>query len=214
MNWYNSSRNGLLLADQLTPSQAQIYCSLYASSQQLLKLTPELDRLLSRRGELALVTQLPLVRGERQLDPVLSIAPVVRPNLGKPATPFLTQEPNLPPSSPSIIGRTAKKPLANYQPPMQPAIVAPTPTEAIATLEAARQLLVKATTAFPSGTQFQDPKETAVALDRLAYDLDPQEPQSYAKFLQMPNTGIFRVLPYSAYLRPLNAIQNRLHRKG
>jgi hypothetical protein len=219
---HQSSPSGnLLLANQLSASQAQIYCSLFASSQELLKLTPVLDQLLSRRGELALVRQLPLVSGERQSDPVLSLAPVVRPNLGKPATPFSTQEPNLPLRSPATTRRTAKKPLANYQPPMQPAILPPTeaiarsaaPQGAIATLKIARDLIVKATTAFPSGTKFHNPKETAVALDRFAYDLDPQEPQTYAKFLQMPNTGIFRVLPYSAYLRPLNTIDNRLDRK-
>ena len=33
----------------------QIYCPLYTSSQELLKLSPVLDILLSRRGELALV---------------------------------------------------------------------------------------------------------------------------------------------------------------
>lgn len=191
-------------------SQAQIYCSVYASSQELLKLAPELDVLLSRRGESALVRELPLVSSERQSDPVLSITPVQRPNLDKPATPFAIQEPKLPPVPPPVVGRTAKKFLADYVPPMQPAI-APS-KHALATLEAARLLLAKGITAFPAGTKFQNPQETSAVLDRFAYDLDPQESQTYHRFLQIPNTGIFRVLPYTAYLRPLNNLQNRLHR--
>jgi hypothetical protein len=204
-----SSGNVSPLTDQLTQSQTQIYCALYASNRELLKLAPQLDVLLSRRGESALVRELPLVSGERQSHPVLSISQVQRPNLAKPATPFSTQEPNLPPVPPPVIGRTVKKPLANYVPPMQPAIASP--SGAIAILEAARLHLTNGMTAFPPGTKFHDPKETATALDRFAYDLDPQEPQTYAKFLEIPNTGIFRVLPYTAYLRPLNTLQNRLH---
>ncbi|MDJ0737354.1 MAG: hypothetical protein QNJ47_25370 [Nostocaceae cyanobacterium] len=228
------------LRSQLTAKEAQIYCSLYATNQELLKLAPTLDVLLSRRGELGLVRKLPLVSGEMQSHPVLSIASVQRPNLGKKATPFATQEPNLPvttyqpsprryayngrksftaqPDSTSlpatttlqIIGRTAKKPLANYQPPMQPAIVPP--QGAIATLQTSRQLLAKAVTAFPSGTKFQDPRETAAALDRFAYDIDPREAQTYARVLDLPNTGIFRVLPHWAYYRPLNKVENRLQK--
>jgi len=89
-------------------SQAQTYCSLYASSQELLKLSPVLDRILSRRGESALVRQLPLVSGERKSDPVLPMSPVERPNLGKKATPFAIYEPNLVPSPAPIIGQPTK----------------------------------------------------------------------------------------------------------
>ncbi|WP_246605553.1 hypothetical protein [Sphaerospermopsis torques-reginae] len=42
------------------------------------------------------------------------------------------------------------------------------------------------------------------------YTLDSQEKQIYAQFLQLPNTGIFRVLPDSAYRRRPNTLQNRL----
>jgi len=105
----------------LSVGQIQIYCSLYASSSELSNLTPLLDRLLSRRGELALVRELPLVSGERQSDPVLSIAPIQYPNLGKPAIPFSTWEP-IPPNPPQIIDRTAKTAIADYVPPRQPAI--------------------------------------------------------------------------------------------
>ncbi|MBD2388458.1 hypothetical protein [Cylindrospermum sp. FACHB-282] len=193
---------------QLTESQAQIYCSLYASSQELLKLAPVIDRLLSRRGELALVRQLPLVSGERQFEIVLPLAPVQRPNLGKPATPFSTREPDLTSSPLPIVGRGTKTAIANYQPPMQPAI-APL-EEALTTLKAAKKLLKAAQVAFSRETQFIDSQETAATLDRFAYDIDPQEPQTYAKFLELSNTGIFRVLPDSAYRRQPNTLQNRL----
>ncbi|MEC4818692.1 MAG: hypothetical protein SAK29_36275 [Scytonema sp. PMC 1069.18] len=204
------SANSPIIAEEWSQSQTKIYCSLYASNQDLLKLAPQLDVLLSRRGELALVRDLPLVSGERQSDPVLSISSVQRPNLAKPATPFSTQEPNLPTAPPPVVGRTAKKPLANYVPPMQPAITAP--ERAIAILEAARVHLANGIAAFPAGTKLYDPKETNAALERFTYDLDRQEPQTYAKLLDLPNTGIFRVLPYTAYLRPLNTLQNRLQK--
>jgi hypothetical protein len=204
----DSSINLSALPSKLTESQAQIYCSLYTSSQELLKLSPAIDRLLSRRGELALVRDLPLVTGERQLDPVLPLAPVQRPNLGKPATPFSTREPDLTSSPLPIVGRDAKTAIANYQPPMQPAI-APL-EEALTTLKAANKLLQAARVAFSRETPLIDPQETAAILDRFAYDIDPQEPQTYAKFLELSNTGIFRVLPDSAYRRQPNTLQNRL----
>jgi hypothetical protein len=197
----------LPLPEQLTESQTQIYCSLYASSSELSKLAPLLDRLLSRRGELALVRELPLVSGERQSDPVLSIVLTQHPNLGKQAIPFSTWEP-IPPSPPLLIGRTAKTAIADYVPPRQPAIAPP--AEALTTIETAKQLLTTAQAAFPPDIKFNDPRQTLTKLDRFAYDLDPQEPQTYAKFLTSPNTGIFRVLPHTAYDRPLNTLQNRL----
>jgi len=191
----------------LSVGQIQIYCSLYASSSELSNLTPLLDRLLSRRGELALVRELPLVSGERQSDPVLSITLTQYPNLGKPAIPFSTWEP-IPPNPPQIIDRTAKTAIADYVPPRQPAIAPP--AEALTTIKTAKQLLSAAQAAFPPDIKFNDPRETFTKLDRFAYDLDPQEPQIYAKFLTSPNTGIFRVLPHTAYNRPLNTLQNRL----
>lgn len=204
----DSTINVSLLTKQLTESQVKIYCSLYSSSQELLKLTPVLDILLSRRGELALVRELPLVSGERQLDPVLTIAPIQRPHLDQPGIPFAYQEANLPSSPVPIIGRTGKTAIANYVPPLQPAI-APPPS-AITTLATAKKFLTNAQAAFPYFTHFTDPQENAVILDRFTYDIDPQEPQIYAKFLQLPHTGIFRVLPHSAYQRPLNSQKNRL----
>jgi hypothetical protein len=209
-NASSNSSVGVLPASPLSEPQAQIYCSLYASNRELSKLASVLDRLLSRRGESALVRDLPLVSGERQSHPVLSIAAVEHPNLGKSATPFATQEPNLPLVNYPIIGRTAKKLLADYVPPNQPAIVPP--TEALAIIQRAKELLAQAISKFPTGSKFKNPSETTIALDRFAYNIDPQEEQTYLKFLEVPNTGIFRVLPYSAYHRPLNTQQNRLQK--
>ncbi|BAZ16166.1 hypothetical protein NIES4071_80410 [Calothrix sp. NIES-4071] len=193
----------------LENKEAKILCPLYASSQELLKLSPLLDRILSRRGESALVRELPLVSGERQSDPVLAMSPVTRPNLGSPATPHATLEPNLPVLTPKLItGSSTKKLIANYTPPISGAIKIP--QEAIRVLETAEKYIAQAQAEFGTEANFHDPKQTALALDRFAYDLDPQERQTYSKFLALPQTGIFRVLPYSVYHRPLNTLQNRL----
>ena len=213
----DSSRNLSPLLNQLTPAPDQIYCPLYTSSQELLKLFPVLDILLSRRGELALVRQLPLVTGERQSDPVLAIAPVEYPDLRKPAVSFSTWEPNLSSDtlgsqaeSPQlqVIGRNAKTAIVNYAPPVQPAIVAP--ESALTILANAKQILTASQAAFPPEIRFTDPWENAAVLERFAYGVDPQEPQIYAKFLELPQTGIFRVLQSSVYQHPLNSLWNRL----
>ncbi|MEA5620037.1 hypothetical protein VB711_19620 [Cronbergia sp. UHCC 0137] len=202
----NFSKQSLAL--KLNKSQGQIYCSLYAYNQELFKLRPVIDRLLSRRGELALVRQLPLVSGERLSDPVLSIAPVQYPDLGKLAAPLSGREPNLGSSPLPVVGRNIKTAIANYVPPMQPAIIPP--EAALITLKTANQFLAAALTAFPPKTKFIHPQETAATLDRFAYDIDSQEQKIYAQFLKLPNTGIFRVLTDSAYRHQPNTLQNRL----
>lgn len=203
------------LSGQLSASQTKIYCALSASSQELLKLSPVLDQLLSRRGELGLVRPLPLVSGEHKSDPILTIAPTQHPNLGKPATPLSSRELNpLPqqsttatfPSALPIIGIVGKTAIANYKPPKQTAIAPP--DAAIKILANAKQLLTTAQIVFPPKTKFRDAQETATALERFAYAVDPQEPQTYAQFLQLPRTGIFRALRASAKERPLNTIWN------
>ncbi|MBK1988865.1 hypothetical protein A0J48_015185 [Sphaerospermopsis aphanizomenoides BCCUSP55] len=196
------------LAVQLTDSQSQIYCYLYAYSQELWKLSPVIDRLLSRRGELALVRPLPLVSVQRKSDPVLSIATVQRPDLGKLATPFASREPDITSSAVPVVGITSKTAIANYVPPIQPAIGIP--EEAISTLKTANQRLKAAQAAFPQNTKFINPQEDAAILDRFTYDIDPQEKQTYAQFLTLPNTGIFRVLPDLVYRHQPNTLQNRL----
>ena len=199
----------------LNPSNFKIYCSLYNSNRELSKLTPLLDKLLSRRGELALVRELPLVSGEKQSDLVLPKSPVSLPNLGKRATPFAILEPSVETSTSLFIGkrkktaltRSAGESIAKYIPPVQPAIKAP--PQALRTLKNAEQFLAKAISVFPEENKFHNPKETRAKLDRLTYGIDLQEKQNYKKLLSMPNTGIFRVLPHQAYLRPLNTVENR-----
>lgn len=197
---------------QLTSTPDQIYCSLYTSSQELLKLSPLLDRLLYRRAELALVRELPLISGERVPDPVLTIAPLQYPQLNQPAIPFSALEPKLAAyglgRQEQIIGRSAKTAIANYAPPIQPAIVAP--ESALAILTHAKEILTATQGLFPPEIRFTDPGQNAEILDRLTYGVSQQEPQIYAELLALPNTGIFRVLQASAYQRPLNTLWNRL----
>ncbi|AFY52885.1 hypothetical protein Riv7116_0281 [Rivularia sp. PCC 7116] len=189
------------------PSNLKIYCSLYNSTQELSKLTPILDRLLSRRGELAIVRELPLVSGEKQSDLVLPMSPVSRPNLYKRAIPYAILEPAVEQSPSLFIGKRKKSAIANYTPPVQPAIKPP--SAALTTLENAEKFLSKAISVFPSTNQFQNPHKVRAELDHLSYDVDLLQKQTYKKLLSMPNTGIFRVLPHQAYLRPLNTVKNR-----
>ena len=204
-NVYKNDRNDSI--PPLSGSKSKIYCSLYNSSRELSRLTPILDRLLSRRGELAIVRELPLVSGEKQSDLVLPMSPLSRPDLGKLATPYAILEPSGQQSASLYIGKRKKSAIANYVPPVQPAIKPP--SEALTILENAQNYLAKAINVFSPTTKFENPKKTAAELDRLAYDIDLQEKQSYEKLLSMPNTGIFRALPYQAYLRPLNTVKNR-----
>ncbi|MFM6157085.1 MAG: hypothetical protein ACKPE3_29495, partial [Sphaerospermopsis kisseleviana] len=179
--------------------KAQIYCSLYGSSQELFKLRPILDRLLSRRGEIGLVRELPLVSGERQLDPVLPIAPIMRPDLHKPAIPLNSREPDL--TSPPVanIGTNQKRALANYVPPRQPAIAAP--IEALNILQAANQFLQ---TAQPTQQQGFS------TVNSLSGENNSPVEKIYARFLRLPNTGMVQVLPDAVYRREANIVQNRL----
>ncbi|MGB3639712.1 MAG: hypothetical protein WBA39_19380 [Rivularia sp. (in: cyanobacteria)] len=195
------------LIPPLSPSSSKVYCSLYNSSRELSKLTPILDRLLSRRGELAIVRELPLVSGEKQSDLVLPMSPVTRPNLGKLATPYAILEPSVEADASLIIGKRKKRAIANYVPPVQPAIKPP--TEALKILTNAQQYLASAISVLPAENNFPNPEKMTAEFNRLAYDVDLQEKQTYRKLLLMPNTGIFRVLPHQAYLRPLNTVENR-----
>ncbi|MBF2065778.1 MAG: hypothetical protein IGS39_15350 [Calothrix sp. C42_A2020_038] len=86
------------------------------------------------------------------------------------------------------------------------------PQEATRLLETAEKYVVQAQAEFGQQAKFDNPKQTAITLDRFAYDLDPHEKQTYSKFLALRQTSIFRVLPHSVYHRPLNTLQNRLSR--
>ena len=181
--------------------QMRVYCSLSASSQQLLALAPMLDRQLQARGDLAPVRPLPLVSGERQPDAVLPMSVVQRPNLGVPATPFFAPAP-IPAADPPLVGRIAKTLIAGYVPPMQPAIAPP--SEALSAIQSIKQLLSSAKAAFPPGTQFVAALETPTGSTYLA-----RQASQYAGFLALPHTGITQVWPADVY-RPPNTLHNRL----
>ncbi|MEM6754993.1 MAG: hypothetical protein AAF630_18725 [Cyanobacteria bacterium P01_C01_bin.38] len=206
----NQNQNGDTSIDFIPPlsqSNSKIYCSLYNSTKELSKLTTILDRLLSRRGELAVVRELPLVSGEKQSDLVLPMSPLSRPNLGKLATPYAILEPLVETNASLFIGKRKKRAIANYVPPVQPAIK-PHST-AIKILKNAEQFLAVAISVLPAQNNFQNSKKLGAEFERLAYDVDLPQKQTYRKLLLMPNTGIFRVLPHQAYLRPLNTVENR-----
>ncbi|MEA5624788.1 hypothetical protein [Nostoc sp. UHCC 0251] len=82
--------------------------------------------------------------------------------------------------------------------------------KALTAFEAAKKLLTTAQVALSLENQFRDTSETAATLDCFAYHPGPKEPQTYAKFLELLNSGIFQLLPYSAYHRRMNNFQNRL----
>ncbi len=187
-----------------TSAQGQVYCSLASYNQQLIKLSPILDQLLARRGELALVRPLPLVSGERQLHSVLTVAPIQRPQLSQPAIPF-NHEPDLPSGRIPIIGLSAKTAIASYIPPLQSAIVPP-PT-AITIIQTARKFLAQAESVFTPNQLINSPAATS---HDDTYALNPQFLRTYSQFLSLPNTGIVRILPSKLYHRSANTLQNRL----
>ncbi len=199
-----SARGTSPASSQLTQSQVQIYCSLSASNRELLKLTPVIDRLLSRRGELGWVRDLPLVSGERQSHPVLSIAPIKRRHLGESAVPFSCKSSDADSSAQMGIHRNRKTAIANYITPVAPAIAPP--PEVLKILQSARTALTPAKAAFPVGTKFTNPREHQAFMDRRAFGTDVKEEKIYAQFLRKPNTGIFRVLP----VQKANGSGNRL----
>ena len=82
--------------------------------------------------------------------------------------------------------------------------------KALTVFEAANKLLAIAQVALSPENQSRDTRETAATLDCFAYHPSPQEPQTYAKFLEFLNSGILHLLPYSAYHRQMNNFQNRL----
>ncbi|BBD65973.1 hypothetical protein NIES4072_03480 [Nostoc commune NIES-4072] len=83
--------------------------------------------------------------------------------------------------------------------------------KALTAFEAAKKLLTIAQVALSPENQSRDTRETAATLDRFAYyHPGPQEPQTDAKFLKLLNSGIFHLLPNSAYHRQMNNFQNRL----
>ncbi|MBD1906147.1 hypothetical protein NDI37_16125 [Funiculus sociatus GB2-A5] len=161
----------------LSVEQAQVYCSLYASTAQLMPLRPVLER---RQATLTPNNPLTLSRSQQS---ILAVPPQKLPS---PPTSYVAPEPPL-------VGIRAKTPISGYQPPIAPAIAPP--QQATTGLASAKQLLSQAVASFPPATPFIDAGETAKLKESNAYGLNQQEPQEYGNFLSQPNTGIARVLP-------------------
>ncbi|MBD1920166.1 hypothetical protein H6F77_03430 [Microcoleus sp. FACHB-831] len=178
----------------LSVEQKQVYCYLYASIGQLQPLRSLLEARSVTLGDLAGVD--PIVPDDGRLD------------YSKPITPPWANAPNLPAPEPGVIGKPAKKLLANYDPPIQPAIAPP--VQGTVAIQAARQLLARAIAAFPPTFRFTDPTETVKEVERLTYNAYPLEAEFYAKFLAVPNTGISLILPAEAYNPDPNKLRNRL----
>ncbi|HEY9853138.1 MAG TPA: hypothetical protein V6D28_26945 [Leptolyngbyaceae cyanobacterium] len=193
----------------LDENQVKAYCNLFASTQKLDSLRPILDRRLAMLGGIAEVVEpLPLVTGEIRRDRILGIPRIERGDLSVPATPRLSPLPDLPPAPPPIIGRTAKQPIANYQPPFPPAIA--TPVQATTPLLAAKAFLNQARRFFPNGTEFTEPDRLANINQFNNYSIYPINAQPYRQFLSLPNTGIAQILPSEFYRPEQNILRNRL----
>ncbi|MBD2740087.1 hypothetical protein [Coleofasciculus sp. FACHB-1120] len=185
--------NGVTPAgSNLTLEQAQVYCALHGSTQQLLPLRPVLER---RQAMLAPTRGNPLAIGQPS---ILTVAPQRLP----------VPVPKFPAPEPPVVGVAAKTPISGYQPPIQPAI-APS-QQTVTTLQTVKKFLGQAVAAFPPSARFTDIAETYQLNESNNYVLYPQEPSRYTEFLSQPNTGIARVLPSAAYRQQLNPLGNRL----
>lgn len=193
----------------LDENQVKAYCALYASTQKLDSIRPILDRRLAMLDQVAEVVEpLPLVTGEIRRDRILGIPRIERGDLSVPATPRLSPLPDLPPAPPPLIGRTAKQPIANYEPPFPPAIAPP--GQAATPLLAAQKFLTQARRFFPSGTEFIEPDRVANINQLNAYNIYPATLQPYRQFLTLPNTGVAQILPAEFYRQDPNLLRNRL----
>lgn len=172
-----------------TFQQVQVYCTLYASTQQLTPLRPLLE---IRQSNL----------GSTQLFPSAGRTGVQTERVSIP-------EANVPPAEPPIIGQPTKTPISGYQPPLDPAIAPP--ESAVTTLQSIRQLLSEAIAAFPPNTRFTNSAEAnQTSQQRPLYALNPDDVKRYRRFLALPNNGIGLVLPAEAYLPKPNQPRNRL----
>ncbi|MBE9148178.1 hypothetical protein [Coleofasciculus sp. LEGE 07092] len=184
----------------LTAPQREVYCSLYASTQQLKPMV----RVIERR--------LPMLAGLAAPDPLSpedKPPPSLRYNVQLPVRPRYSPVPNFPEPEPPTIGVPTKRPIVDYdEPPFQPAIAPP--QQAITTLLAARQQLLSILPAFPESARIIDPGPNPEIIARGTYGLLPLEPQQYAEFLAQPNTGIARLLLAESYHPDPNRLRNRL----
>lgn len=183
----------------LSLPQREVYCALYASTQQLKPVVSLLERRLPMLAGLAAPNTLP------SPNEPLSSSPL---NFRNPVKPRFATGADLPVSEPPVIGRLAKTPVSEYQQPFQPAILPP--QQATTALSAARERLLSTRSAFGASVRIIDPAQTPEIVDRSTYDLSPLELQQYAKFLAQPNTGIARVLLVESYRPDPNQLRNRL----
>ncbi len=178
----------------ITEQQKPVYCALYTSTQTL---TPLIGVFDERRQMLAA----PAPSKPSRSSALPSIG-TEEPNLAVPVAPRPELAPSFPPAEPPIIGFPAKQPLADYSPPLQPALAPQWPV--LPVLAAAKRQLAQMRAAFPPGTEFVSPDESAPVSESEAKD----ESELYAEFQALPNTGIARVLPAEANRLP--ARRNRL----
>ncbi len=198
----NSSVNGSLNSlgvnesinlSGLSNEQRQVYCTLYASKQQLLTLQPVLNRRLA------------LLR--LRTNPVGGNIPVAT-QFNLPTATF--SAPNnaarLPELGSVVVGSPEKLEVANFRPPLLPAIAPASELQRIAS--SLRQDLLAVTNVFPENIVF--PSSFLEGTTPGRYDVLPEELFRYRAFLQQPDTGIIRLLPSALRPQPSNQVQSRL----
>lgn len=177
----------------LSNEQRQVYCTLYASKQQLLTLQPVLNRRLA------------LLR--LRTNPVGGNIPVAT-QFNLPTATF--SAPNnaarLPELGSVVVGSPEKLEVANFRPPLLPAIAPASELQRIAS--SLRQDLLAVTNVFPENIVF--PASFLEGITPGRYDVLPEELFRYRAFLQQPDTGIIRLLPATLRPQPSNQIQSRL----
>ncbi len=171
----------------LTESQRQVYCGLYASTQRLERLLPLLNQRLDQLGgfrQQPATTQRPY-----------SVIPGVEPR----------QPDERIEAQPPLVGIPVKPPEADAKPRIPPAIAQPQAT--VVPLQTAQQFIARAIAAFPPSVEFITPAEARAREERFSYTLAPSELLVYLEFLALPYTGIARVLPAEVYRIQTNRLQ-------
>jgi hypothetical protein len=190
----NSGVNESINLSGLSNEQQQVYCTLYASKQQLLTLQPVLNRRLA------------LLR--LRTNPVGGNIPVGTAQFNIPTATF--SAPNnaarLPELGSVVVGSPEKLEVANFRPPLLPAIAPASELQRIAS--SLRQDLLAVTNVFPENIVF--PPSFLEGITPGRYDVLPEELFRYRDFLQQPDTGIIRLLPAALRPQPSSQIQSRL----
>mgnify|MGYP001091428860 CR=1 FL=1 len=166
-------------------SQLRVYCALASSYADLEAVSSEFTR---RVNQLA---RIPVLPETAPLDaPSLTLSPL-RLEIGLPETYLLS------PWQIEALGVPVKPAIEGARPVIPPAIL---PVGEVAVeLQEIRQDLQLAVDLFPPEWQFRTPEQIAETFDRRDYGLFPHEPSLYAEFLNLPNTGIARILTDRVY---------------